>query len=102
MQRKGLLLGVCGAWLFALSLTSCGTAEQALPETEVSQESQSVGTGGQSYSENVSRFAKPINTLPIPFQDPVLDHVSANCSGVIVVLGDDQVELLLGVLGVGG
>ena len=31
-------------------LTSCGTAEQALPETETNQTTESVGTGGQLIS----------------------------------------------------
>ena len=44
----------------------------------------------------------PIKTLPIPLQYPVLDHVSAQSSGVRVELGDDLAELLLGVLGIGG
>ena len=47
-------------------------------------------------------FSNPINTRSIPLQYPVLDHVSAYCSGVRVELGDDLVELLLGVLGIRG
>jgi hypothetical protein len=44
----------------------------------------------------------PINTLCIPFQNPILDHVTPDSCGVIVVLGDDRVEFLLGILGGGG
>ena len=43
----------------------------------------------------------PINTLPIPLQDPILDHVTPDSCGVIVVLGNDEVEFLLGILGGG-
>ncbi len=31
----------------------------------------------------------PINTLCFPLQYPVLDHASAECSGVRVELGDE-------------
>ena len=44
----------------------------------------------------------PINTLTIPLQNPILDHVTPDSCGVIVVLGDDGVEFLLGILGGGG
>jgi hypothetical protein len=44
----------------------------------------------------------PINTLWIPLQNPVLDHVTPDSCGVIVLLGDNRVELLLGILGGGG
>ena len=47
-------------------------------------------------------FNNPIDTFSIPLQYSVLDHVSAYCSGVIVVFSDDLVELLLGVLGIEG
>ena len=43
----------------------------------------------------------PIDTLPIPLQDPILDHVTPDSCGVIVVLGNDEVEFLLGILGGG-
>jgi hypothetical protein len=44
----------------------------------------------------------PINTLCIPLQNPILDHVTPDSCGVIVVLGDNRVEFLLGILGGGG
>ena len=44
----------------------------------------------------------PINTLHIPLQNPILDHVTPDGCGVIVVLGDDRIEFLLGILGGGG
>ena len=44
----------------------------------------------------------PINTLRIPLQNPILDHVTPDSCGVIVVLGDNRVEFLLGILGGGG
>lgn len=44
----------------------------------------------------------PINTLSIPLQNPILDHVTPDSCGVIVVLGDNRVEFLLGILGGGG
>ena len=44
----------------------------------------------------------PINALSIPFQNPILDHVTPDRGGVIVEFGDDRVELLLGVSGGGG
>ena len=44
----------------------------------------------------------PINTLTIPLQNPILDHVTPDSCGVIVVLGDNRVEFLLGILGGGG
>ena len=50
----------------------------------------------------VSTRFNPINTLSIPLQYPVLDHVPAYRSGVIVVLSDDLVKLLFGVFGIGG
>ena len=40
----------------------------------------------------------PIDALPIPLQDPILDHVTPYSCGVIVVLGNDEVEFLLGIL----
>ena len=49
----------------------------------------------------LNSISNPIHARSIPLQNPVLDHVSAYSSGVIVVLGDDLVELLLGVLGIG-
>jgi len=48
-----------------------------------------------------SNSRNPINTLPIPLQDPILDHVTPDSCGVIVVLGNDEVEFLLGILGGG-
>ena len=45
--------------------------------------------------------SNPINTLTIPLQDPILDHVTPDSCGVIVVLGNDEVEFLLGILGGG-
>ena len=44
----------------------------------------------------------PINTLRIPLQNPILDHVTPDSCGVIVVLGDDRVEFLFGIRGGGG
>ncbi len=44
----------------------------------------------------------PIKTLTIPLQNPILDHVTPDCCGVIVVVGDNRVEFLLGILGGGG
>ena len=44
----------------------------------------------------------PINTLTIPLQNPILDHVTSDSCGVIVVLGNNRVEFLLGILGGGG
>jgi len=44
----------------------------------------------------------PINTSPIPLQDPVLNHVASNSCGVLVVGGDDCVEFFFGVFGVRG
>ena len=48
------------------------------------------------------RPGNPINTFCIPLQNPILDHVTPDSCGVIVVLGDDRVEFLLGILGGGG
>ena len=50
----------------------------------------------------ISFLNNPINTLRIPLQNPVLDHVAPDSCGVVVVLGDDRVEFLLGILGGGG
>ena len=47
-------------------------------------------------------FRNPIHALIIPFQNPILDHVAPDGSGVIVECGDDRVEVLLGVSGGGG
>ena len=44
----------------------------------------------------------PINTSPIPLQDPVLNHVPSNGCGVLVVGGDDCVEFFFRVFGVSG
>ena len=44
----------------------------------------------------------PINALSIPFQNPILDHVTPDGCGVIVEFGDDRVEVFLGVSGGGG
>ena len=43
-----------------------------------------------------------INALSIPFQNPILDHVTPDGCGVIVELGNDRVEVFLGVSGGGG
>ena len=51
---------------------------------------------------NLIPLNDPINTLPIPLQNPILDHVTPDSCGVIVVLGDNRVEFLLGILGGGG
>ena len=48
------------------------------------------------------RMYNPINTSPIPLQDPVLNHVASNGCGVVVVGGDDGVEFFFGVFGVRG
>jgi len=45
---------------------------------------------------------QPINTLCIPLQNPIFDHVTPDGCSVIVVLGDNRVEFLLGILGGGG
>ena len=47
-------------------------------------------------------FRNPIHALFIPFQYPILDHVAPDGCGVIVELGDDRVEVLLGISGGGG
>ena len=47
-------------------------------------------------------LSHPINTLRIPLQNPILDHVTPDSCGVIVILGDDCVEFLLGILSGGG
>jgi hypothetical protein len=58
---------------------------------------------GKFYCVLVSiRLWQPINTLTIPLQYPILDHVTSDSCGVIVVLGDDRVEFLLGILDGGG
>jgi len=44
----------------------------------------------------------PINTSPIPLQDPVLNHVASNGCGVLMVGGNDCVEFFFGVFGVRG
>ncbi len=44
----------------------------------------------------------PINTLTIPLQNPIFDHVTPDRGSVIVVLGDNRVEFLFGILGGGG
>lgn len=49
-----------------------------------------------------SVFSDPINTLTIPLQNPILDHVTPDSCSVIVILGDYRVEFLLGILGSGG
>ena len=51
---------------------------------------------------NYLELRNPINTLRIPLQNPILDHVTPDSCGVIVVLGDNRVEFLLGILGGGG
>ena len=38
-------------------------------------------------------------TLIIPFQNPILNHVTPDGGGVIVELGNDRVEVFLGVSG---
>ena len=50
MQRKDFLLAVCGGLFVCMILTSCGTTDQTLQESEVSQTSEKAGTGGQLIS----------------------------------------------------
>jgi hypothetical protein len=50
MQRKDFLLGAFGGLFVCLVLTSCGTTDQELQESEVSKTSENVGTGGQLIS----------------------------------------------------
>ena len=50
MQRKDFLLVACGGLFVCMILTSCGTGDQARQESEVSQTSEKVGTGGQLIS----------------------------------------------------
>ena len=48
------------------------------------------------------RLNKPIHTVRIHLQNPILDHVMPDSCGVIVVLGDIRVEFVLGILAGGG
>jgi hypothetical protein len=50
MQRRSLLLAACGTLLLSLILTSCGTTEQALPEVETNETTETGGTSGQLIS----------------------------------------------------
>jgi hypothetical protein len=50
MQLKILFQRACGALLFSLILTSCGTIEQTLPEAETNQATESIRTSGQLIS----------------------------------------------------
>jgi len=50
MQHKSLLIKFSGSLFFSLILTSCGTTERALPEVEINQATESVGTSGQLIS----------------------------------------------------
>jgi hypothetical protein len=50
MQHRSPLLTACGTLLLSLVLTSCGNAEQGLPEVETNQTTEIVGTSGQLIS----------------------------------------------------
>ena len=49
-----------------------------------------------------TRFRNPINALCIPLQDSILDHVTSDGGGVVVIFGDDRIEFSLGVFAGGG
>jgi hypothetical protein len=65
-------------------------------------ESQKNRQTARKFEELNTFFGQPINTLRISVQNPILDHVTPDSCGVIVVLGDNRVEFLLGILGGGG
>ena len=46
--------------------------------------------------------SNPIKTPLFPLQDPILDHATPDSCGVIVGLGNNEVELILWVLGIRG
>jgi hypothetical protein len=50
IKKKGRFLPVTVILSLSYFLTSCGTAEEALPEVETNQTTESIGTGGQLIS----------------------------------------------------
>lgn len=71
MQRKSLFLAVCGTLSISLILTSCGTTEQALPEAETNQITETDGTGGQLISiqsDNVRAAGYDANSMIMTVQ----------------------------------
>jgi hypothetical protein len=71
MPRRSLFLAAYGTLLLSLILTSCGTAEQPLPEAETNQTTESVGTGGQLISiqsDNVQAAGYDANSMIMTVQ----------------------------------
>lgn len=71
MQRKSLLLAVCGTLSVSLILTSCGTTEEALLEATVNRTTETAGTGGQLISiqsDNVQAAGYDTNSMIMTVQ----------------------------------
>ena len=47
----------------------------------------------------LSVTSKPIDTRRVTIKNSVFDHVSANGSSIVVIPGNDRINVLLGVLG---
>ncbi len=71
MQRRSILITACGTLLLSLSLTSCGTTEQALPDIETIQTSETGGTSGQLISiqsDNVRAAGYDVSSMIMTVQ----------------------------------
>jgi hypothetical protein len=71
IKKKGRFLPVTVILSLSYFLTSCGTAEEALPEVETNQTTESIGTGGQLISiqsDNVRAAGYDANSMIMTVQ----------------------------------